>query len=364
MLFNNNSIMEIKRKKTKEIFIGNKKIGADNPILVQSMTNIPAADIENTIRQINALSAIGCDIVRIAVPDMRAAEAVKEIKSRINIPLVADIHFDYRLALKVIENDVDKLRINPGNIGEKEKVERVVKAAKDKGIPIRIGVNAGSLEKDLLEKYSGPSAQAMVESAEKHIHILEDLNYQDIVVSLKASNVLMSVEAYTLFSEKFDYPLHLGITEAGLPEDSTLKSGIGLGYLLLNGIGDTLRVSVTGDPLEEIRIGKKMLYDIGLREHDGIEIIACPTCGRTAINLIGIAEKVRDEVKDINANLKVAIMGCVVNGPGEGREADIGVAGGRGKGVLFKKGVVYKTVAEEEIVSELIKEIKEMAVCS
>lgn len=354
--------MKINRRKTRIVSIGGRAIGGENPILIQSMTNTDTRDAEATAAQINALSAVGCEIARVAVPDEAAADALSAIKTKINIPLVADIHFDYRLALKAIENGVDKLRINPGNIGDINKVREVVSAAKDWGIPIRIGVNAGSLEKRLLDKYQGPTAQGMVESAEGHIQILQDLGFEDIVVSMKASNVLLTIDAYSLFSEKYDYPLHLGVTEAGVLRSAAVKTGVGLGYLLLNGIGDTLRVSVTGDPLEEIYVGKDLLSSMGLfKQKDGmVEVVSCPTCGRTEIDLIGIAQEMNNRLQNVHKDLKVAVMGCVVNGPGEGKEADIGVAGGKGKGVLFKKGQVFKTVAEDEIIPALMEEIEKM----
>ena len=351
--------MNINRRETRCVQIGNKMIGGDHPILIQSMTNTDTRDARATIEQILALEAAGCEIARVAVPDEAAADALSDIRKGIHIPLVADIHFSHKLALKAIEAGVDKLRINPGNIGGEAKVREVVAAAKANNIPIRIGVNAGSLEKDLLTKYNGPTAQAMVESAEGHIRILEDLNFENIVVSMKASDVLLTVDAYTAFSEKYDYPLHLGITEAGVLRSSAIKSGIGLGHLLLNGIGDTLRVSITGDPVDEVYAAKDILNAIGLYHGTAgmVEVVSCPSCGRTEIDLIGIAEEINRRVRGLNKNLKVAVMGCVVNGPGEGKEADIGVAGGKGKGVLFKKGVIYKTVNEDEIVDALMEEI-------
>ena len=354
--------MKIERKKTRVVSIGDKFIGGDYPILIQSMTNTDTRDARSTVSQIKALTDAGFEIARVAVPDEAAANALKDIKSQISVPLVADIHFDYRLAIKAIENGVDKLRINPGNIGSEAKVREVVAAAKDHGIPIRIGVNAGSMEKRLLEKYNGPTAQGLVESAEGHIHILEDLGFEDIVVSIKASDVMLTIDAYSLFSEKYDYPLHLGVTEAGVLRSSAVKSGIGLGYLLLNGIGDTLRISITGNPLEEIYVAKDLLNSIGLylNKQGMVEVVSCPTCGRTEIDLIGIAEEVNKRVQNIHKDLKVAVMGCVVNGPGEGKEADIGVAGGKGKGVLFKKGEIFKTVKEEEIIPALMEEIEKM----
>jgi len=338
------------------------KIGGDNPILIQSMTNTDTRDVKATVEQIARLEDAGCDIIRVAVPDREAAEALSGIKAGIHIPLVADIHFDYRLALTAIENGVEKLRINPGNIGGRDKVKAVVEKAKERQIPIRIGVNGGSLEKDLLAKYGKPTAEALVESAERHMAYLQDEGFEDIVVSMKSSDVLTTIDAYTLFSEKYDYPLHLGITEAGIMQSASVKSSVGLGYLLLNGIGDTIRVSVTGDPVGEVDVAREILKSAGRydRKDAGVEVVSCPTCGRTEIDLIGIAEEVNRRLYHMDKNIKVAVMGCVVNGPGEGREADIGVAGGKGKGVLFKKGEIFKTVKEEEIVDALMDEINRM----
>lgn len=347
------------RKITREVKIGNKKIGGNNPILVQSMTNTDTHDIEKTIEQIRRLEAEGCDIIRVAVPDMEAAEAIKEIKKNINIPLVADIHFDYRLAIKSIENGADKIRINPGNIGREENIKKVVEIAKEKGIPIRIGVNSGSLEKEILHKYKGVTAEAVVESALKNVLILEKLGFYDIVISLKTTNVPLTIEAYKLASSKVDYPLHVGITEAGTIEAGTIKSAIGIGTLLYLGIGDTIRVSLTGDPVHEVRVGRQILRSLGLLK-EGVEIISCPTCGRTKIDLIKLAQEVEKRTRHIKKPLKVAVMGCVVNGPGEAKEADIGIAGGDGEGVIFKKGKVYKKVKEEELVEELMKEIEKL----
>ncbi|GAB6117769.1 flavodoxin-dependent (E)-4-hydroxy-3-methylbut-2-enyl-diphosphate synthase [Thermoanaerobacter brockii subsp. lactiethylicus] len=347
------------RKITREVKIGNKKIGGNNPILVQSMTNTDTHDIEKTIEQIRRLEAEGCDIIRVAVPDMEAAEAIKEIKKNINIPLVADIHFDYRLAIKSIENGADKIRINPGNIGREENIKKVVEIAKEKGIPIRIGVNSGSLEKEILHKYKGVTAEAVVESALKNVLILEKLGFYDIVISLKTTNVPLTIEAYKLASSKVDYPLHVGITEAGTIEAGTIKSAIGIGTLLYLGIGDTIRVSLTGDPVHEVRVGRQILRSLGLLK-EGVEVISCPTCGRTKIDLIKLAEEVEKRTRNIKKPLKIAVMGCVVNGPGEAKEADIGIAGGVGEGVIFKKGKVYKKVKEEELVEELMKEIEKL----
>ena len=347
------------KKITYEVKIGNKKIGGNNPILVQSMTNTDTHDIGKTIEQIKRLEAEGCDIIRVAVPDIKAAEAIKEIKKNINIPLVADIHFDYRLAIKSIENGADKIRINPGNIGREENIKKVVEIAKEKGIPIRIGVNSGSLEKEILHKYKGVTAEAVVESALKNVLILEKLGFYDIVISLKTTNVPLTIEAYKLASSKVDYPLHVGITEAGTIEAGTIKSAIGIGTLLYLGIGDTIRVSLTGDPVHEVRVGRQILRSLGLLK-EGVEIISCPTCGRTKIDLIRLAEEVEKRTRNIKKPLKVAVMGCAVNGPGEAKEADIGIAGGDGEGVIFKKGKVYKKVKEEELVEELMKEIEKL----
>lgn len=354
--------MQVKRRKTREVPIGDQVVGGDHPILIQSMTNTDTRDVAATVGQILDLTDAGCEIVRVAVPDMEAAEAIAAIKKQIAIPLVADIHFNHELALKAIEGGVDKLRINPGNIGDKAKVRAVVQAAKAKDISMRIGVNAGSLEPELLKKYGRPTPQAMVESAEKHLAYLEEFDFKNIVVSMKASDVRFTIEAYDLFSEKYDYPVHLGITEAGILRTSSVKSGIGIGYMLLNGIGDTLRVSITGNPLDEIYVAKDILKAIGMYNRNGgmVEVVSCPTCGRTEIDLIGIAEEMNRRLMHVKKDIKVAVMGCVVNGPGEGREADIGIAGGRGKGVLFKKGEIFKTVAEDEIIDALMDEIERM----
>jgi (E)-4-hydroxy-3-methylbut-2-enyl-diphosphate synthase len=347
------------RIRTKKIKLGNTYIGGDANITVQSMTNTDTRNVQETIRQINHLEEAGCDIIRCAVPDMEACDALKEIVKYINIPLVADIHFDYRLALKSIENGVAALRINPGNIGSIQRVNEVAKAAKDKGIPIRIGVNSGSLQKDVLEKYGKVCPDALVESALEHIRILEAVNFEDIAISIKSSNVLQMIEAYRIISQKINYPLHLGVTEAGTLWRGTIKSSIGIGTLLTEGIGDTIRVSLTGNPIEEVRVGREILKSVGYL-NEGIEFISCPTCGRTQIDLIKIAETVEKRLENYNKNLKVAVMGCLVNGPGEAREADIGIAGGNGEGLIFKKGEIVKKVKEEDLVQELINEIKNM----
>ena len=344
------------RDNTKVIHIGDRVIGGGNPILIQSMTNTKTEDIQATVQQIRALTEAGCEIVRCAVPTMEAAEALREIRRQITIPLVADIHFDYRLALKAIESGVDKVRINPGNIGSRERVCAVADAARERGIPIRIGVNSGSREKPLLEKYGGVTAEALVESALSQAAVLEEMQFTDIVISIKASDVPLCVEAYELLSQRTDYPLHIGITEAGTPYDGTVKSAVGLGILLHEGIGDTLRVSLTGDPVEEIRAGKAILKAVGLRR-GGVEVVSCPTCGRTQIDLITLAEQVTEMVRDMPLNLKVAVMGCVVNGPGEAREADIGIAGGIGEGLLIRHGEVIRKVPEDQLLEALREEL-------
>ncbi len=345
-------------RKTREIKIGNLYIGGEKPIIIQSMTNTPTEDVEKTVAQIKELEKAGCELVRVTVNTEKAAEAIKEIKKQINIPLVADIHFDYKLALKAMENGIDKLRINPGNIGDDEKVRLVVEKAKELNVPIRIGVNSGSVEKKILEKYGRVTADGMVESAMYHVNLLEKYGFNNIVISLKASNVKMMVDAYRKISELVDYPLHLGVTEAGTEFQGTVKSAIGIGSLLVDGIGNTIRVSLTENPVEEIKVAKEILKVLGLRE--GVEIVSCPTCGRTQIDLIGLAKKVEKEFGNIEKNIKIAVMGCVVNGPGEAKEADIGVAGGKGEGLLFKKGEIVKKVKEEEIIPELRKMLEEI----
>jgi (E)-4-hydroxy-3-methylbut-2-enyl-diphosphate synthase len=349
----------IKRKNTKVVNIGSVAIGGNNPIAIQSMCNTDTRDAAATIAQIKELEEAGCEIIRVAVPDMQAAEAIGDIKKGINIPLVADIHFDYRLALKCLEMGVDKLRINPGNIGSRDRVEAVVNAAKEREIPIRIGVNSGSLEKDILEKYGEVTPQGLVESALRHVAILEDLNYDKIVISIKASNVPFSMETYSLLSEKVDYPLHLGITEAGTVWSGTVKSAVGIGAILGMGIGDTIRVSLTGNPVEEVKAAKEILKAMELRKF-GINFVSCPTCGRTEIDLIGLANKVENACRSIDKDIKVAVMGCAVNGPGEAREADIGIAGGKGYGLIFKKGEILRKLPESELMSALMEEIEKL----
>ena len=343
---------------TKKIKVGNIFIGGSENVIIQSMTNTKTSDVDATVSQILALEEAGCELVRVTVNDINAAKAIKEIKKRIHIPLVADIHLDYRLAIEAIENGIDKLRINPGNIGSDDKVEAVVKKAKEFGVPIRIGVNGGSLEKSILEKYGHPTPEALVESAMYHISLLEKFDFTDIIVSIKASNVKTMTKAYDLISPKISYPLHLGVTEAGTTFSGTIKSSIGIGSLLLRDIGDTIRVSLTADPVEEIAVAKEILKVLEIRT-DGAEIVSCPTCGRTEIDLIGLANEVEKEFKSYKENIKIAVMGCVVNGPGEAREADYGVAGGKGYGVLFKKGQIVKKVEEKDILEELKKLIKE-----
>ncbi|AQM60701.1 flavodoxin-dependent (E)-4-hydroxy-3-methylbut-2-enyl-diphosphate synthase [Clostridium baratii] len=349
----------MERKITREVKVKDITIGGTSEVIIQSMTNTDTRDVEKTLDQINKLVSEGCQMVRCAVPDMEACEALKEITRKSPVPIVADIHFDYRLALKAIDNGVAKLRINPGNIGSIDRVKEVVEKAKANGIPIRIGVNSGSLEKDILERDGRPTAKGLVESALRHVKILEDLNFYDMVISIKSSDVPMMIEAYRLMSEKCNYPLHLGVTESGTKFKGTIKSSIGIGTLLAEGIGNTIRVSLTSDPIEEISVAKEILKALGYRK-EGIEFVSCPTCGRTEINLIKIAEEVENRLKGLNKNIKVAVMGCVVNGPGEAREADIGIAGGKGVGIIFKKGEIIKKVKEEDLVEELIKEIESL----
>lgn len=346
----------MERKKTRNVKVGNIYLGGSNKIAVQSMTNTDTRDVEATVNQILKLEEAGCDIVRCAVPDEEASMAIKDIVERVHIPVVADIHFDYRLALNAIKSGISALRINPGNIGNIEKVKIVANAAKEKKIPIRIGVNSGSLQKDILNKYGKVCADALVESALEHVKILEDLDFYDIVISIKSSDVIMMIESYRKISKLVDYPLHLGVTEAGTVWRGSIKSSVGIGTLLCEGIGDTIRVSLTGDPVEEIKVGKEILKSIGLLS-EGIEFVSCPTCGRTQIDLISIAKEVENRLSGSKKNIKVAIMGCVVNGPGEAREADIGIAGGKGEGLIFKKGKIIKKVKEENLVEELINEI-------
>ncbi len=344
------------RKETKKVKIGNIWIGGGNPVAIQSMTNTKTEDVEKTVEQILSLERAGCDIIRCAVPTMEAAKALSEIKKQIHIPLVADIHFDYRLAIAAIENGADKIRINPGNIGSEERVKAVIDKAKEYGIPIRVGVNSGSLEKHLVEKYQGVTAEGIVESALDKIHMIERMGYDNLVVSIKSSDVMMCVKAHELIAKECPYPLHVGITESGTLLSGNIKSSVGLGIILNQGIGDTIRVSLTGDPLEEIKSAKLILKTLGLRK-GGIEVVSCPTCGRTKIDLIGLANQVENMVADIPLDIKVAVMGCVVNGPGEAKEADIGIAGGIGEGLLIKKGEIIKKVKEDELLNTLRQEL-------
>jgi len=350
----------VARRKTRQIRVGNVVIGGDAPVVVQSMTNTDTRDIDATVAQIKGLEGGGCEVVRVAVPDKEAAEVLGRIKASIGIPLIADIHFDYRLALLSIEQGVDGLRLNPGNIGDKERTEHVVKAAKERGISIRIGVNAGSLEEDLLEKYGHPTPEAMVESAMRHIRILEENDFHDIKISLKASNIHTTINAYRLISDKVDYPLHVGISEAGPLLSGTVKSAIGIGILLSEGIGDTIRVSLTADPVEEVRVAYEILKALNLR-HRGVNIISCPTCGRMEIDIEKIAAVVEKRLSHITLPLNISILGCVVNGIGEGKESDVGIAGGKGSGLLFKNGKMVRRLRESELVEALIKEVEDLA---
>lgn len=347
------------RKETRKVKVGNVFIGGDSKITVQSMTNTDTRNVEQTVGQIKQLEKYGCDIIRCAAPDMEACEALSKIVKLVSIPVVADIHFDYKLALKCIENNISGLRINPGNIGSFERVKLVAEAAKEKQIPIRIGVNSGSLDKKLLDKYGKVCPNALVESALEHINILEKVDFSDIVVSIKSSDVMQMIESYKLISEKVDYPLHLGVTEAGTVWRGTIKSSIGIGSLINQGIGDTIRVSLTGDPVDEVKTGREILRALGCIK-TGVEFISCPTCGRTEIDLINIAKEVEKRLDSSNKNIKVAVMGCIVNGPGEAREADIGIAGGKGEGLIFKKGKIIKKVKEENLVDELMNEINNL----
>lgn len=350
----------MKRENTRKIMVGNVQIGGQNKVVIQSMCNTKTKDVESTVKQISALEEVGCEIIRVACLDIEDAKAIAEIKKQIHIPIVADIHFDYRIALQAIESGVDKVRINPGNIGSEERVKAVVDKCKEKNIPIRIGVNGGSLEKDLLEKYGGkPTAKAMVESAKRHIEILESLDFYDYAVSLKASDLDLCIESYEEAAKEFKCPLHLGITEAGTEFSGTIKSSIGLGVLLREGIGDTIRVSLSDDPIKEIKVAKEILKDCNLYKKSPT-LIACPTCGRTQIDLIPIAKEMEEFLQTIESDIKVAVMGCAVNGPGEAREADIGIAGGINEGLLFKKGEIIRKIKQEDIVKELKEEIIKM----
>ena len=344
---------------TRKIMVGNVQIGGQNRVVIQSMCNTKTKDVDETVKQILELEKAGCEIIRVACLDMEDAKAIRQIKEKIHIPIVADIHFDYKIALQAIESGVDKVRINPGNIGSKDRVKAVVDKCKEKNIPIRIGVNGGSLEKDLLEKYGNPTAKAMVESAKRHIDILEELDFHDYLLSLKASNLDLCIEAYEEAAKTFKCPLHLGITESGTEFSGTIKSSIGLGYMLRNGIGDTIRVSLSDDPVKEIKVAKEILKDCNLYRNLPT-LVACPTCGRTQIDLIPIAKEMEEFLQTIDSNITVAVMGCAVNGPGEAREADIGIAGGIKEGLLFKKGEIIRKIPQDQIVEELKKEILEM----
>ncbi|HPU35227.1 MAG TPA: flavodoxin-dependent (E)-4-hydroxy-3-methylbut-2-enyl-diphosphate synthase [Bacillota bacterium] len=347
----------IKRRITRPVYLGGVQVGGGAPVRVQSMTNTDTRDVQATLRQIKELVEEGCEIIRVAVPDQQAAAALPQIIKGLEIPVIADIHFDYRLALESIKAGVSGLRINPGNIGGRQRVAEVVAAAKERNIPIRIGVNAGSLEKRLLEKYNGVTSEAMVESALDQIKLFEELSYREIKISLKASSVPLMLAAYRQLAEKVDYPFHVGVTEAGTLISGTVKSAVGIGILLNEGIGDTIRVSLTGHPVHEVRVAYEILKSLGLRQR-GAELISCPTCGRTQIDLIKLAGEVEERLKNIKKNIRVAVMGCVVNGPGEAREADVGIAGGRGEGLIFRKGVVIRKVPEAKLVDELMKEIE------
>lgn len=344
------------RDETRKVQIGDVTIGGGSPIAIQSMTNTKTEDVSGTVAQVLALEKAGCEIIRCAVPTMEAAQAIGQIKENIHIPLVADIHFDYRLAIAAMEHGADKIRINPGNIGTKERIQAVVDAAKERELPIRVGVNSGSLEKELVEKYGGVTAEGIVESALDKVRSIEDMGYDKLVISIKSSDVMMCVKAHELIAEKTDYPLHVGITESGTVTSGNIKSAMGLGMILSQGIGDTVRVSLTADPMEEIKSAKIILRTLGIRR-GGIEVVSCPTCGRTQIDLIGLANQVENMVSDIPLNLKVAVMGCVVNGPGEAKEADIGIAGGVGEGLIIKHGEIYKKVKEEELLAALRYEL-------
>lgn len=348
----------ITRRKTGKIYVGSVPVGGGSPVSVQSMTKTDTRDVKATVRQVRRLEREGCEIIRIAAPDLEAADAIGEIKKRVKIPVIVDIHFDWRLALRVISLGVDGLRINPGNIGAKWKVKEVVEAAGDKGLPIRIGVNSGSLPRDLMKKYGHPTPEALVEGAARHIEILEEMEFSNIKVSLKGSSVPLTVDSYRHFSESYDYPLHIGITEAGPPPAGIVKSSVGLGILLNEGIGDTVRVSLTAPPHEEVRVAYEILGSLGVREH-GPNLISCPTCGRCNLDIIKIAKKVEKKLHEIESPVTVAVMGCVVNGPGEAREADYGIAGGKGEGIVFRKGKVLKKVKEEELIDTLMDIITE-----
>ena len=347
------------RRNSRKVKVRDIYVGGDAPITIQSMTNVRTSNVNEVLAQMNELHKAGCEIIRCAVLDMNDAEALKEITEKSPMPVVADIHFDYKLALKAIENGVSALRINPGNIGGIDRITKVAEACKAKNIPIRIGVNSGSVEKDILKKYGKPTAEGLVESALRNVKILEDLDFFDIVISIKSSNVQMMIEAYRLIADKWDYPLHLGVTESGTVFKGTIKSSVGIGTLLAEGIGDTIRVSLTSDPVEEIKVASEILKSLGLKK-SGVEFVSCPTCGRTQINLIKIAEEVEKKLENCKKQIKVAVMGCVVNGPGEAREADIGIAGGRGEGIIFRKGEIVRKVKEDQLIDALMEEIEKL----
>lgn len=346
----------IKRRETTSVSVGNIKVGSHHPISIQSMTNTKTENAQATIAQIRGLESAGCEIVRVAVPSFEAADAIKEIKKKVKTPIVADIHFDYRLAIAAMENGVDKIRLNPGNIGSDDRVRKVVEVAKHYGVPIRVGVNSGSLDKDILKKYGCVTAEGLVESALEHVRLLEKYQFEDMIVAIKSSNVQMTLKAFELLGKEVPYPYHIGITEAGTYFSGTVKSSVGIGHLLLNGIGDTMRVSLTSDPVNEVKVAKEILNALDLRSF-GIKVISCPTCGRTNVDIEQMAEAVEERYSHVNADISVAVMGCVVNGPGEAREADLGIAGGLGEGLIFKKGQVLKKVKEEDLLKELFKEI-------
>ncbi len=349
----------INRRKTTTVMVGDIPIGSEHPITIQSMTNTKTENIEATVQQIRSLESSGCEIVRVAVPTFEAAKAIKEIKKKIQIPIVADIHFDYRLAIASMENGVDKIRLNPGNIGSDDRVRKVVEVAKHYGVPIRVGVNSGSLSKEIIKKYGHVTAEALVESALEHVRLLEKYKFEEMIVAIKSSNVQMTLKAFELLGKEVPYPYHIGITEAGTYFSGTVKSSVGIGHLLLNGYGDTMRVSLTSDPVNEVKVAKEILSALELRTF-GIKVISCPTCGRTNVDIEKMAEAVQEKYGHISADISVAVMGCVVNGPGEAREADLGIAGGLGEGLIFKKGQVLKKVKEDQLLSELFKEIDEL----
>lgn len=352
--------MNENRRKSKQISVGKLKMGGDAPISIQSMLNTPAEDFEKSVEQAKRLETAGCEIIRAAIPNMESVKLIEHLKNAVSVPIVADIHFDYRLALEAVAAGVDKVRINPGNIGDEDRVRQVVQSCKQHNVPIRVGVNSGSLEKHILAKYGHPTAQAMVDSALYHTSLIEKFDYDQIAISIKSSNVQTMIEAYRLAAQQCDYPLHLGVTEAGTARMGLIKSAVGIGSLLCDGIGDTIRVSLTDDPVNEVYAARDILKSIGLRK-EGITFVSCPTCGRTKIDLIGLAQQVEERLKDCKANLTVAVMGCAVNGPGEAREADIGIAGGDGCVILFQKGEVIRKIPEDQVVEELVREVEKLA---